>query len=78
MQVKLYDDKIKYIIRDKKRGTSNIIIAKNMNISTRHVRRLCAKHKNTDQVAGEHVKRSTGRGSHCGTTKCNYLVMVPL
>lgn len=50
MQVKLDDNKIKYIIREKKKGTPNIIIAKNMGISTRHVRRLWAKYTNTGQL----------------------------
>ena len=50
MQVKLDNHKIKYIIREKKKGTSNLIIAKNMGISTRHVRRLWAKYKNTGQL----------------------------
>ena len=49
MQVKLDDNKIKYIIREKK-GTPISTIAESMDISTRHVRRLCARYKNTRQI----------------------------
>ena len=45
MQVKLNNNKIKYIIREKKKGASNLIIAKNMSVGTRHVRRLWASIK---------------------------------
>ena len=50
MQVKLDDDKIKYIIREKKKGIPNSTIAESMNVSTRHVRHLWTKYKNTGQV----------------------------
>ena len=45
MLVKLNDDKIKYVIREKKKGTPNATIAENMEISPRHVRRIWAKYR---------------------------------
>ncbi len=50
MQVKLDNDKIKYIIREKKKDTLNSTMADSMNVRTRHVRRLWAKYKNTGQI----------------------------
>ena len=40
MRAKLDYDKIKYIIREKEKGTPNAAIAESMDVSARHVRRL--------------------------------------
>ena len=50
MLVKLNDDKIKYVIREKKKGTPNATIAENMEISPRHVRRIWAKYRSTGSL----------------------------
>ena len=43
MRVKMDDNKIKYIIHEKGKGTPNATIAESMDVSARHVRRLWAK-----------------------------------
>ena len=45
MQAKLDDNKIKYVIREKKKKTPNITITESMKISSRHVRRLWTKYR---------------------------------
>ncbi len=50
MPVKLDDDKIKYVIREKEKGTLNATIAESMRISSRHVRRLWAKYRSTGSL----------------------------
>ena len=50
MPVKLNDDKIKYVIREKKKGISNATIAENMKISPRHVRRIWTKYRSTGSL----------------------------
>ncbi len=50
MPVKLDDDKIKYVIREKEKGTLNATIAESMKISSRHVRRLWAKYRSTGSL----------------------------
>ena len=50
MPVKLNDDKIKYVIREKKKVTPNTTIAESMKISPRHVRRIWAKYRSTGSL----------------------------
>ena len=50
MRAKLDDGKIKYIIREKEKGTPNSTIAENMKVSARHVRRLWARYRNTGSL----------------------------
>ena len=50
MPVKLDDDKIKYVIREKEKGTPNATIAESMKISPRHVRRLWARYRSTGSL----------------------------
>ena len=50
MQTKLDDNKIKYIIREKEKGTSSAVIAKSMGVSARHVRRLWAKYRSAGSL----------------------------
>ena len=58
MPTKLDDAKIKYIIREKKKGTSNTKIADGVGISTRHVRRLWPRYAATGSLP---VIKSAGR-----------------
>lgn len=50
MPAKLNDDKIKYVIREKEKGTTNATIAESMKISPRHVRRIWAKYRCTGSL----------------------------
>ena len=59
MPVKLNDDKIKYVIREKKKGTPNATIAENMEISPRHVRRIWAKYREYRLAADDQPGRPT-------------------
>ena len=61
MRAKLDDDKIKYIIREKEKGTPNATIAESMDVSARHVRRLWAKYRNTGSLP------TIGRGGRPAT-----------
>ncbi len=58
MPTKLDDAKIKYVIREKKKGTSNTKIADGVGISTRHVRRLWSLYEATGSLP---VIKSAGR-----------------
>ena len=57
MRAKLDDGKIKYIIREKEKGTPNSTIAENMKVSARHVRRLWARYRNTRLAANNRQGR---------------------
>ena len=48
MRTKLDDGKIKYIIREREKGTSSAAVSESMDVSARHVRRLWAR----DRSAG--------------------------
>ena len=45
---KLDESKVRYIVREKKKGTTNAVIAEQMGISKRWVQKLWARYKYTE------------------------------
>ena len=50
MRAKLDDGKIKYIIREREKGTSSAAVAESMGVSARHVRRLWARYRSAGSL----------------------------
>ena len=61
MRAKLDDGKIRYIIREREKGTSSAAIAESMGVSARHVRRLWARYRSAGSLP------TIGRGGRPAT-----------